>query len=117
MMNKTERQQSEYNYRKKRNLHYINQHIKHVNMKDEINSKLKNLGYHNRTFEELKQFYGQKLLNDGCSPEDIEKILREEAKSRGINKYNSQEIKKFNDKLLFVNNYITFLEGKITRTN
>ena len=44
-------------------------------MKDEINSKLKNLGYHNRTFEELKQLYGQKLLNDGCSPEDIEKKL------------------------------------------
>ena len=117
MMNKTQRQQSEYNYRKKRNLHYINQHIKHVNMKDEINSKLKNLGYHNRTFEELKQLYGQKLLNDRCSPTYIEKILREEAKSRGINKYNLQEIKKLNDKLLFVNNYITFLEGKITRTN
>ena len=37
MANKTQRQQSEYNYRKKRNLHYINQHIKHVNMKLENN--------------------------------------------------------------------------------
>jgi len=117
MTTKTQRQQSEYNYRKKKNAHYINQHIKYVNMKGEINSQLKNLGFHNQSFEKLKIIYGQKLLNEGGSPEDVEEILKEEAKSHGINKYNSQKIKKLNDKLLFVNNYITFLEGKITRTN
>ena len=116
-MNKTQRQQSEYNYRKEKNLYYINQHIKHVNMKGEINSKLKNLGYHNYTFEELKRLYEKDFINEGYSLENIEKILRDDAKSHGITKYNSHKIKKLNDKLIFVNNYIKFLEGKIARTN
>jgi hypothetical protein len=83
----------------------------------EINFKLKNLGYHNNSLEELKRLYEQNFMNAGYSQNEIEKFLREEAESSGITKYNSQKIKKLNDKLLFINNYITFLEGKIARTN
>ena len=117
MANKTQRQQSEYNCRKKKNNNYINHRIKYVNMKGEINSKLKNLGYHNYTLKELKTFHEKNFINEGYSAEEIEKFLTEQAESHGITKYNSYKIKKLNDKLIFINNYIKFLEGKITRTN
>jgi len=117
MFNKIQRQQDEYNYRKKKNKYYINQRVKYVNIKGEINSHLKNLGFHNHNLEELKQIYEKNLLNEGYSSADIDKMLLGESKSQGINKYNLQNIKKLQNKLIFINNYIKFLKGKISRTN
>ena len=102
--------------RRKKHSQYINEHLQYSNKKNELIHQLKLLGFINTSFEVLHDTYFQTLKSDGYLPEDIEKLLQEEYKTRGVTKYNKREISKLRGKLMHVKNYITFLEKKIART-
>ena len=104
----------EYNLRSKKHSQYINEHLQYINRQNELIHQLKLLGFTNTSLEALRETYFQGLKNDGYLPADIE---QEEYETRGITKYNKHEIKKLRGKLLHIENYIKFLEKKISRTN
>ena len=107
----------EYHSRKIKHSQYVNEHLKFFNKQEEINAQLKKLGFINLPMEKLRKQYAKQLKNEGYLSKDIEKLLVEEYKSKGITKYNRHEIKKLRNKLIHIQNYIRFLERKVSRTN
>ena len=107
----------EYNLKKIKHSQYLNTHLKFINKHEEINAQLKKLGFTNLPMLKLREQYTKQLQNEGYLPKDIEKLLAEEYKSQGITKYNRHLIKKLRNKLIHIQNYIRFLERKISRTN
>ena len=117
MPNKFKNRIHEYNLRSKKHSQYINKHLQFINKQDELKANLKKLGFTNTSKEKLRQQYTKQLQNEGYLPKDIEAVLVEEYKSQGITKYNCHEIKKIQNKLIYLKNYIRFLEKKISRTS
>ena len=107
----------EYHLRKIKNSQYVNEHLKFIKKQEELMSQLKKLGFTDLPMEKLHQKYEKLLQNSGYFPKDIKKLLIKEYKSQGITKYNRYKIKKLRDKLIYIQNYIRFLEIKISRTN
>jgi len=117
MSNKFKNRIHEYNLRSKKHSQYINKHLQYINKQNELQNNLKKTGFINLPLKILRQQYSKQLQNEGYLPQDIEEILKEEYNSQGITKYNYYEIKKIQNKLIHVKNYIRFLEKKISRTS
>ena len=90
-----------------------------TNRRSVLISQLKKLGFicEDTPIEKLREKYQKTFLTDGYLQKDIDIVLTEEYNNMGIDSNNKYAIKKLRNKLIHIDNYIRFLDKKISRTS